>query len=117
MIFTIDDESLDSTNQSIKKFIDEIYPNLSEKLTTLSTDNWITWISERAILAPKNTDVDLINAFVSEKLPGKDIVYSSADTTDEENDETRFPTEYLNSLTPSGMPPYQLHIKVMTCIF
>ena len=49
-----------------------------------------------------------------ETLPGEVRTFFSADTVRCDNEEERqnYPTEFLNSLTPSGMPLYQLNLKV-----
>ena len=38
-------------------------------------------------------------------------IYSSADSVAEENQASLYPTEFLNSLTPSGIPPHHLTLK------
>ena len=71
--------------------------------------NWIHWISERAILAPKNSTVDKINNIVvSQCFVGPENVFFSADTTTNQDDATRFSVEYFNGLTPAGLPPHRL---------
>ena len=44
-------------------------------------------------------------------LPGEATVLTSADSTCEPKDSTRFPVELLNKLTPAGLPPHHLYIK------
>ncbi len=112
-IFPIDNSSLSTTKQTLKKFISEIYPDLGTH-SKLPTAEWLPWVSERAILAPKNSTADEINTAVSELLPGQPFEVYSADSTVDPNDATRFPTEYLNSLTPTGLPPHKLIVKVIT---
>jgi len=68
-------------------------------------------MSEKAILAPKNCTVDFLNELVSDRFPGERQTFVSADSTNEPDDATRFPMEYLNTLTPSGLPPHSLHLK------
>lgn len=50
-------------------------------------------------------------------FPGETVVSLAADklATDDENDPSitnRYPNEYLNSLDPSGLPPFKLELKV-----
>lgn len=70
--------------------------------------------SKEAILCPKNSDVDSINEQVLNILEGIPQSYLSSDTIDETTDEDgrNYPIEFLNSLTPSGMPSHKLNLKV-----
>ena len=63
--------------------------------------------SKLVILTPTNVDSLSINEEVLECLPGEVKTYLSADQidTDDLNERNNLPVEYLNSLTPSGMPP------------
>ena len=56
-----------------------------------------------------------LNEQVLNKLPGDVRTYLSADevVTDDEFEQTQYPTEFLNSLTPSGMPPHQLVLNMV----
>ena len=47
-------------------------------------------------------------------IVGEAISYLSADIVkcDSEEEQNNYPTEFLNSLTPSGMTPHQLNLKV-----
>jgi hypothetical protein len=82
--------------------IDAVFPDLTCDLT------------KRAILTPKNdTSLDL-NDQVLERLPGERRLYLSVDNvvSDDENERQNYPLEFLNSLTPSGMPQHRLYLKV-----
>ena len=59
------------------------------------------------ILTLTNVDSLSIIEEVFECLPGEVKIYLSADQidTDDLNERNNFPVEFLNSLTPSGMPP------------
>jgi ATP-dependent DNA helicase PIF1 len=76
----------------------------------------LSWLTERAILAAKNDDVDGINSKILSMLPGEPIVYESIDTNVEEDDAVNFPVEVLNTLNPPRMPPHRLYLKVGTPI-
>ena len=69
-------------------------------------------IAHRAILTPKNENVDKINAHVMSLFPGKSFVYKSADTIAEEEIAQTYPTEFLNSLTLSGLLPHEMELKI-----
>ena len=68
----------------------------------------------RVILSPKNEHCLQVNERVLGTLPGEVRTYTSADSVKCDNEEERqnYPTEFLNSLTPSGMPPHRLNLKV-----
>ena len=65
---------------------------------------------ERAILSTTNEHVDEMNAIMIERFPGDEKVYYSFDSVD---DDTRnnYPLDFLNSITPNGLPPHELKVK------
>ena len=63
-----------------------------------------------AVLCTRNNIVDSINAQVFDIFPGEEHVANSADALAME-DAAAIPVEYLNSQTPSGMPPHALKLK------
>lgn len=69
---------------------------------------------DRAILTPKNEDALRINDDIMRRFKGDFHVYMSIDTLDTNDDQERqnYPTEFLNSLNLSGMPPHELKLKV-----
>lgn len=91
--------------KDIEDLIETIYSNLNNEI------NNIRWISERAILSTKNSTVDEINYEVLQLLKEKQKVYYSIDRVIEDDDTINYPTEFLNTLTPSGLPPYKLILK------
>ena len=70
--------------------------------------------SSRVILTPRNTESLKINEEILLRLPGDIRTYYSADDvqTDDEDERALYPVEFLNSLTPSGMPPHCLNLKI-----
>ena len=66
---------------------------------------------QRAILAPRNDSIDKINIQLLQLLPGIAGSFLSIDTLLEKDEAIRYPTEFLNSLQPSGMPPHNLILK------
>ena len=76
--------------------------------------NHANWLKERAILAARNDTADRINAKLQEKLSAKssEKVYKSFDQTLEQNNAVQYPTEFLNSLNPSGLPPSRLVLRI-----
>ena len=71
-----------------------------------------SFISQRAILTPLNDNVDKINEVIMEKFPGEGKTYLSADSVADEDMASTYPTDFLNSVTLSGMPPHAMTLKV-----
>ncbi|UYV64563.1 hypothetical protein LAZ67_3001189, partial [Cordylochernes scorpioides] len=78
------------------------------------TPELVETMSQRAILCPKNFDVHNMNDQVMDLIVGDYHTYLSDDSVVSDSDEERnnFPVEFLNSVTPSGMPPHRLRLKV-----
>lgn len=70
------------------------------------------WLSERAILAAKNKDVNDINFNIQNEIPGEAATYNSIDTVTNQDDVVTYPTEFLNSLDLPGMPSHVLKLKI-----
>lgn len=72
-----------------------------------------SYLSRRAILAPKNNHCDEINKKVLDLLPGTSRTYKSVNTliTEDESELLQFPTEFLNSLEMTGLPSHELTLK------
>ena len=70
------------------------------------------WLRERAILAPKNNTVNSINLQIQQQLPGQEVSYKSIDTVVDIDHAVQYPTEFLNSLEPPGMPTHNLLLKI-----
>lgn len=77
---------------TVSGLIEKIFPNISENYKNHD------WLYERAILVPKNDEVNKINQQIINQLPGELVEYTSIDTVTEENEAVNFPTEFLNSL-------------------
>lgn len=71
-------------------------------------------LAELAILTPRNVDALRINDYVLDRLSGERITFLSEDEAivEDPSDALNFPTEFLNRMTPTGMPPHVLHLKV-----
>ncbi|XP_074299982.1 uncharacterized protein LOC141631176 [Silene latifolia] len=66
--------------------------------------------TERAILTPRNSDVDAINNMLIEDFPGEPHIYKSFDSVIDDNSNV-YPAEFHNSLSPAGMTPHELIVK------
>ncbi|KAF6144790.1 hypothetical protein GIB67_016864 [Kingdonia uniflora] len=99
-------------SQTLEELICSIYPRLQEFGTVITS-----YLTERTILSARNDDVSSINTRALEMMPGKEIVYLAADILSKEDSDdwtitNRYPTEYINSLDPPGLPPFKLMLKV-----
>ena len=70
------------------------------------------FMSHRPIHTPVNDNGDKINKSIMEKFPGDGKTYLSAGSVAEEGLENVYPTDFLNSITLSGMPPHSMTLKV-----
>ena len=69
----------------------------------------------KGILTPLNKDVDYLNDIALDKLNGPTVTLESADSVISDEgvpNEHIYPTEFLNTLIPSGMPPHNLKLKI-----
>ena len=110
-VFPIDDTNPSTVDSSLEQFCDKIFLNLAEKFES-SEAEWIQYLGERAILAPRHVDVNAINAKVLQRLPGQLTVAPSVDFTVNVEDQLQFPVEFLNTQEPPGLPPAVLYLKV-----
>ena len=74
----------------------------------------IDYFLDHAILAPRNTDVELTNEKLLQKVPGHEIVCHSADSLEDEGEgiPNDIPQEFLRTLTPSSLPLSELKMKI-----
>ena len=86
--------------------IEKVFPNILKNYKNNK------WLSERAILAPKNIDVHEINNIVLTKIRDQAVLYKSVDTVLEPNEAVNYPSEFLNSIDLSGFPPHVLQLKI-----
>ncbi|KAH9542644.1 hypothetical protein CY35_13G018000, partial [Sphagnum magellanicum] len=83
-----------------------IYPRLHEGQATNE------YLHERAILAPRNKEVLLINAMVLNYLPGAQVNFLSADFAEDMEVANTYPSEFFNTLEVSGMPSHKLLFNI-----
>lgn len=78
--------------------------------------NWRNpdYIVERAVLTPRNCDVNSINVLATAMFPGEETVFLSQDAISNPNswNAALYPVEFLNTLEPPGMPPHSLRLKL-----
>ena len=71
----------------------------------------ILFFEGRAILTPKNKDVDLINIKLIHMFVGDSNVYKSFDTITDDYCNI-YTTEFLNTFCPSDLSPLELVLKL-----
>jgi ATP-dependent DNA helicase PIF1 len=105
--------------EGVGAFIEEIYGGLRSCSTM---EERITYITQHAIVTPFNDEVDKLCTLVDEAFPptatatqpAEKRVYLSADSVVDEGHgaDAMYPTEFLNSLDFSGVPPHKLQLQV-----
>ncbi|XP_072087869.1 uncharacterized protein [Arachis hypogaea] len=89
---------------SIHKLIEETFPNLQ-------SHGWdASYMVERAILTPKNHDVQQLNDIVINQFPGDERILASFDEVEGDTNNL-YQQEYLNSISTGGLPPHMLKVK------
>ncbi len=92
------------TNFDLDELCDWVFDDMEQNCRT------VDWVSSRAIICPTNKTVDMINTKMVNKFHGEVHLYRSYDSLEE--DEHLYPMEFINTLTPSGVPPHELQLKV-----
>jgi hypothetical protein len=91
--------------KDLDMLIESIFPNLNANMTNKD------YITSRAILSTRNDWVDGINLKMINKFEGGEMVNHSFDTT-VDDPHSYYPQEFLNTLTPNGLPPHVLKLKI-----
>ncbi|KAM6559734.1 hypothetical protein CsatA_028973 [Cannabis sativa] len=94
----------DDDNSSLNILIEDVFHNIHQYPENVST------MMNRAILTPKNSFVDEINPLLIGRFPGEVHLYYSRDET-VDNTEQSVMEDFLNTLTPNGLPPHELKLK------
>ncbi|XP_040989063.1 ATP-dependent DNA helicase PIF2-like [Juglans microcarpa x Juglans regia] len=90
--------------ESLNSLLDVVYGNMS------NYSNNLTEMANRAVLTPKNRSVDEINDILIDRFPGDIIRYYSFDETVDASKQGIM-KDFLNTLTPNGLPPHELLLK------
>jgi hypothetical protein len=103
-------------DDTIDSLVDEVYGDLGRFTDSQSRNEHII---QRAILTPLNENVDNINTAIMNRFdlttpddpPAQRRTYHSADSVVQGEQRGVYPTEFLNSLSMSGVPPHTLTLQ------
>jgi len=95
----------DDEDDCLNKLIQHVFPSLEDNAKSTA------YMSSRAILSTKNEHVDRLNEKMIDRFPGEERVYHSFDSVDDES-RNNYPIDFINSITPNGLPPHVLKVKV-----
>ncbi|KAG6645978.1 hypothetical protein CIPAW_08G161000 [Carya illinoinensis] len=90
--------------ESLEDLIDAVFGDMN-----IYSDNLLQ-MSNRAILTSRNVYVDQINAILIERFPSEIIRYYTFDETIDSSEQSIM-EDFLNTLTPNGLPPHELLLK------
>jgi ATP-dependent DNA helicase PIF1 len=93
------------SDSDLDNLIDSVFPNLNENISDS------TYITSRVILSTRNDWVDMINVKMIDRFQGEHTVYHSFDSA-MDDPHNYYPPEFLNTLTPNGLPPHVLKLKI-----
>ncbi|GBN03069.1 hypothetical protein AVEN_135163-1 [Araneus ventricosus] len=97
----------------------QCYPSIQDPIHQLYCDIDFSSVTAqelkgRAILTVNNERSMVINNIALEFMPGNETVYKAVDMimSEDPQDQLTFPGEFFNSLTPTGLPPYEFKMKI-----
>jgi ATP-dependent DNA helicase PIF1 len=92
-------------DHSIDPLIDCVFPDLDSNACSTQ------YMLERGILCRRNDYAGEINARMIDRFLGKAMVFYSFDSVDDDEC-NNYPQDFLNSITPNGLQPHELRIKI-----
>ncbi|PWZ11729.1 ATP-dependent DNA helicase PIF1 [Zea mays] len=93
------------SDNDLDNLIDFAFLNLNKNMSDS------TYIASRVILSTRNDWVDMINVKMIDRFQGEHMVYHSLDSA-MDDPHNYYPPEFLNTLTPNGLPPHVLKLKI-----
>ncbi|XP_058774276.1 uncharacterized protein LOC131648518 [Vicia villosa] len=109
------DMLISNFDEPIKAIIDSTYPNFLQNYKDPQ------YLQCRAILAGTLETVDVVNRYALDMIPGDEKIFLSSDSVDQMDTDAcdsfdALTTEFLNTLTASGLPQHNIRLKVGTPI-
>jgi hypothetical protein len=96
--------------ESKEEVVDAVFDDFEEHIGDSE------YLKSRVLLAATNEVVNQVNDDIVERIPGDTHTLTSIDTVADVDSSTMFPTEFLNSLSLSGMPEHEIKLKVNTVV-
>jgi len=91
----------------IDDLLDWVYPDLPEHYSDRA------WLMSRGVLCCRNETTDAGNRAKADRIGWAPVnETSSYDRVPADDNASLYPTDFLNSLCPSGMPPHKLYLKL-----
>lgn len=112
-------EEFKSKAKNLKEFVLEIFDGIKDKvkhgmanqLNKEEFDSFKKWMVKRAIICPKNEDVDEVNKIIMDEIDTQAQIYRSADKLVHEEQGAKYTQEFLNGLSPASVPPHIMVLK------
>ncbi|KAF7835338.1 ATP-dependent DNA helicase PIF1-like [Senna tora] len=105
-----DDILIKNVDDPFQPIVDSTYPSFTDQFANHE------YIRHRAILAPTLDNVASVNEYMLSLLPGEERTYLSSDNILNQESNSHlgaiYTTEFLNTITGSGLPYHQLKLKV-----
>jgi len=100
-------DALVNQTGSVEALVTEVFPNIRIRYDDKE------WLCERAILTPLNVTADDLNRKILRLCPGEEVQLLSSDSVNgDDRDDNAYNIEYLHTLTPTGVPPHELYVKI-----
>ncbi|XP_026458648.1 uncharacterized protein LOC113359189 [Papaver somniferum] len=93
------------SDASLSQLMDVTFPNLIENARD---DDYMV---NKALITPLNEYVEKLHDRVLSIFPGKEVLFYSFDTVDD-NTHDLYQQEYLNNIAPGGLPSHILKLKI-----
>jgi hypothetical protein len=92
-------------SKDLDRLIECIFPRLNENMASKD------YVTSRVILSTRNERVDMISMKMISSFRGDEMVYHNFDSA-VDDPYNYYPSEFLNTLTPNGLPPHVLKLKI-----
>ena len=97
-------------SEKVIDLVDKVYTDID---LNVGNEGYIKWVTERAVIAPTNKDVDAINKICLDKLPGHEITLLSMDQNELiDSSNMAVSVDLLHSFNEGGLPPHELKLKL-----